>query len=77
MIAITSSRCGERKAPVQQTTMPGAWGERINRQVCADCWAAWVEEQTIVINHYGLKPYLSADRQRLYQLMAEFLKLRA
>lgn len=34
--------------------MPGALGTRVFESVCADCWQAWLKEQTAIINHYAL-----------------------
>ena len=55
--------------------MAGPWGARVQAAVCVDCWKAWQQEQTIVMNHYGLKPFVPSDRQRLYEEMGRFLKL--
>lgn len=55
--------------------MAGPWGVRVQDAVCADCWKAWQEQQTLVMNHYGLRPFLPADREKIYGHMAEFLKL--
>jgi len=60
---------------MEAAPMAGPWGARVQAEVCADCWKAWQEEQTIVMNHYGLKPFVAADRAKLYEHMAEFLKL--
>lgn len=76
MSEIVCARCERRREPVGGTTMPGRWGRAVAEQVCAECWSDWLQEQTIVMNHYGLRPYVAADRQRLYELMAEFLRLR-
>ena len=75
MPELTCARCGRTMPRMEQPPMAGPWGVRIQDGVCLDCWKAWQEEQTIVINHYGLKPHLAADRERLYQHMAEFLRL--
>ena len=55
--------------------MAGPWGVRVQERVCADCWKAWQQEQTLVMNHYGLRPSLPADREKIYGHMAAFLKL--
>lgn len=55
--------------------MPGRYGEAILANTCAECWKAWQTEQTLVINHYRLRPHIPYDRQQLYRHMSEFLKL--
>jgi Fe-S cluster biosynthesis and repair protein YggX len=55
--------------------MPGRWGAVVLEQTCADCWREWVDEQTRVINHEGLRPGEPEHRQVLYARMAEFLRL--
>lgn len=72
---LVCSRCGERKTALLEPPLPGRRGQLVQAQVCADCWQAWVEEQTRLINHERLQPAEPADRQRLYALMSEFLKL--
>jgi len=73
--ALVCSRCGQRKPGLEAPPLPGRRGQLVQAQVCAECWQAWVEEQTRLINHERLQPAEPADRQRLYALMAEFLQL--
>ena len=73
---VTCTRCGQTTAAMDKPPIAGPWGARVQAAVCADCWKAWQQEQTIVMNHYGLKPFVPADRARLYEHMAEFLKIR-
>jgi Fe-S cluster biosynthesis and repair protein YggX len=72
---LVCSRCGQRKRALGEPPLPGRRGQLVQTQVCAECWQAWVEEQTRLINHERLQPAEPADRQRLYALMAEFLRL--
>ena len=60
-----------RESDRADTELRGA----VFEQACAACWKAWQNEQTLVMNHYGLRPHVPADRERLYGLMAEYLKL--
>jgi Fe-S cluster biosynthesis and repair protein YggX len=41
-------------------------GERILREICADCWRDWLQHQTLLINHYGLDPRKAESRDFLY-----------
>ncbi|MDE2795982.1 MAG: Fe(2+)-trafficking protein [Gemmatimonadota bacterium] len=43
-----------------------ALGDRIQREICADCWRDWLQHQTLLINHYGLDPRKAEAREFLY-----------
>lgn len=75
MVDVTCRRCGETKAGLEAAPLPGAWGVRVHRDTCVDCWTAWKEEQTRLINHERLQPALPADRARLYEHLQAFLHL--
>ncbi len=77
MSELTCTRCGRDQPRLDQPPMAGPWGLRVQAEVCPDCWKAWQAEQTLVMNHYGLKPFVPADRVRIYEHMARFLKLSA
>jgi Fe-S cluster biosynthesis and repair protein YggX len=53
---VTCSRCGQTRAGFERPPVgvAGATGERIVREVCQPCWADWLKQQTMLINHYGL-----------------------
>lgn len=67
-------RCGETRESAGRT-VPGELGEEIARRVCAVCWAEWLQQQIKVINHYGLRPALREDREKLYGITREFFGL--
>jgi Fe-S cluster biosynthesis and repair protein YggX len=75
MTEVTCRRCGQRNPGLEQPPLPGAWGEAILAETCARCWRDWSEEQTRLINHLGLRPYLPADKKTLYGHLHQFLKL--
>jgi len=69
---ITCSRCGQTRAGFERPPIgtAGAIGERIVREICQDCWNAWLKQQTMLINHYGLnlmdpqaRSFLSKNRE--------------
>lgn len=70
-------RCGNTRAAAENVALPGALGERIRRQVCDECWKEWLTMQIRVINHYGLRPVLREDREKLYELTREYFGLPA
>jgi Fe-S cluster biosynthesis and repair protein YggX len=53
---VTCSRCGQTRAGFERPPVGvgGAMGERLVREICQDCWAQWLKQQTMLINHYGL-----------------------
>ena len=53
--------------------MPGPTGARVLEQVCASCWQAWLQQQTALINHYGLNLRDPKARQFLTQQTEAFL----
>ena len=74
---ITCSRCGKEAAPLAAPPLTGTRGQTIQRHVCPACWQAWVDQSTLLINHYGIHVADPAQRQQLYAVMAEFLNLRS
>lgn len=68
-------RCGLPRPALAAPPMPGSWGEQIIAETCSECWGEWREEQTRIINHENLRPFVPADKNLLYRKMHEFLKL--
>src|SRR6478672_11534041 len=73
MSEITCVRCGLQKLAVERPPFPGAIGQRIVEQICQDCWALWLRQQTMLINHYGLNVMDPQARTFLKQNMQGFL----
>ncbi|MGH2489997.1 MAG: Fe(2+)-trafficking protein [Candidatus Limnocylindria bacterium] len=74
MADVTCARCGQTRAGAGRV-LPGAIGDEIEQRVCAPCWSEWLAQQIRVINHYGLRPALREDREKLYDFTREFLQL--
>ena len=73
MSEITCVRCGLQKPAFDRPPFPGAIGQRIVEQICQDCWAQWLRQQTMLINHYGLNVMDPQARSFLKQNMQGFL----
>lgn len=73
MAEITCQRCGKVKAGFDRAPFPGAIGARILEGTCTDCWAQWLKQQTMLINHYGLNVMDPQARQFLTRNMEAFL----
>lgn len=62
-----------REAPgLDATPVPGALGKRIFESISSDAWQLWLQQQTILINHYGLNLADPATRKLLMAQMEEF-----
>ncbi len=54
MTAFQCTRCGKTAPRLPGPPMPGEMGKRLYEHACGDCWKAWLQHQTALINHYGL-----------------------
>ena len=75
MAMITCIRCGKSSEALAEPPMGGQLGQTIQDKVCAECYAEWVNQQVLYINHYGLQMADPDDRKKLIQVMKEFLGL--
>jgi Fe-S cluster biosynthesis and repair protein YggX len=53
---ITCQRCGQTRAGFEKAPIGvmGVTAERLVAEICQQCWADWLKQQTMLINHYGL-----------------------
>ena len=75
MAVLTCSRCAQTREGAGNVGLPGALGAEIEAKICAECWKEWLAQQIRVINHYGLRPAVKEDRDKLYSFTREFLDL--
>ncbi len=56
MADITCQRCGQTRAGFEKAPIGvmGATAVRLMAEICQTCWAEWLKQQTMLINHYGL-----------------------
>lgn len=73
MADVNCSRCGNTREGFERPPFPGAIGARIVEGICKECWAAWLKQQTMLINHYGLNVMESQARTFLTRNMESFL----
>ncbi len=76
-MTVVCSRCGETKEALGTAPIPGALGQRAATHVCRECWGEWMATSIRVVNHYGLNPSSKEHRDRLFEMMREFLNLPA
>jgi Fe-S cluster biosynthesis and repair protein YggX len=70
---VNCSRCGQAKPALERAPFPGAIGVRIASEICQECWAQWLKQQTMLINHYGLNVMEPQARMFLTRNMQAFL----
>jgi Fe-S cluster biosynthesis and repair protein YggX len=70
---VTCTRCGQTREGFDRPPFPGAIGARIVTEICKDCWAQWLKQQTMLINHYGLNVMDPQARTFLTRNMEAFL----
>jgi len=70
---VACTRCGQTKPGFERPPFPGEIGQRIVEGICQDCWAQWLRQQTMLINHYGLNVMDPQARSFLKQNMQAFL----
>ena len=63
---IECRRCGPDKPKLDKPPFRTELGKSIQEQICSDCWAEWLQHQTLLINHYGLDPRDKKAREFLY-----------
>lgn len=69
------ARCAVTREGAGDVGLPAPLGAEITQRICRECWNEWLQTQIRVINHYGLRPALREDREKLYELTREFLNL--
>ena len=66
-------KLGRELPGLERKPYPGELGERIYAQVSQQAWDLWVQQTTILINHYGLSLADPQAQDFLRQQMEEFL----
>jgi Fe-S cluster biosynthesis and repair protein YggX len=46
--------CQEGNPPLPYAPFRNELGQRIQEEICQTCWSQWLQQQTMLINHYGL-----------------------
>ena len=70
---VTCSRCGQTRDGFERPPFPGPVGARAAEEICRECWAQWLKQQTMLINHYGLNVMDPQARSFLTKNMEAFL----
>lgn len=75
MAIVDCARCAQTREGAGKVGLPGSLGAEVEERICAECWSEWLATQIRVINHYGLRPAVKEDRDKLYGFTREFLNL--
>ena len=67
MDTITCRRCKKETPKLEKPPFRNELGERVHKEICQNCWADWLEHQTVLINHHGLDPRNPRAREFLYE----------
>ena len=73
MATMECKRCKEAKEPLGRAPFRNPLGERILTEICPDCWADWLQHQTLLINHFGLDPRDAKAKAFLYEQIENVL----
>ena len=63
---INCKRCEKDNPKLEKPPFRSDLGEKIQGQICSECWQEWLTHQTLLINHYGLDPRDSKSKEFLY-----------
>ncbi len=74
---LTCCRCQRQQASLDRAPFPGALGQQILANVCAECWDEWRQTEVMVINELRLNFMDPAAQETLNEQMREFLRLPA
>ena len=73
MTQVNCARCGQVGDQLDQPPLPTDLGHRIYDSICRKCWGEWLQNQTAIINHYGLNLVDPEARKFLTQQTEQFL----
>jgi Fe-S cluster biosynthesis and repair protein YggX len=73
MSEVTCTRCGKTGESLPAPPLPTDLGARILANICQSCWQEWLQQQTAIINHYGLNLLDPEARRMLTEQTETFL----
>jgi len=75
MANVQCARCGQDREGLPAPPFPGQVGRAIHAGACAECWRAWLGEQTIQMNEKRLSLAKPEHRELLARMMKSYLGL--
>jgi Fe-S cluster biosynthesis and repair protein YggX len=73
MPTIPCTRCGQERDALPAAPYNNDLGRRVHAEICQVCWAEWLRQQTMLINHYGLNVRDPEARKFLLENTERFL----
>jgi Fe-S cluster biosynthesis and repair protein YggX len=73
MSDIQCVRCGKTAQSLPYAPLNNDLGRRVLAEICQSCWAEWLKQQTMLINHYGLNVRDPDAKKFLMENMEKFL----
>jgi Fe-S cluster biosynthesis and repair protein YggX len=70
MAQLKCARCGNAGEQLAAPPLPTELGNRIYDSICQSCWDEWLQQQTAIINHYGLN-VLEPDARKFLTTQTE------
>ena len=70
---VQCAKLGKEAEGLDFPPLPGELGKRIYESISKEAWQAWLKQQTMLINHYGLNVMDPQARSFLKQNMEAFL----
>ncbi len=66
------AKLGRELPGLDQPPFPGELGQRIFEHISRNAWNMWLQQQVLLINHYGLNMVDPAAQKFLMEQMEEF-----
>ena len=73
MSDIECQRCGETRAGLEASPIPGVLGERVLAHICRSCYEAWQQESASIIQDKGWSLKQQEDRAELLSRFNSFM----
>ncbi len=70
---ITCTRCKQTNPALAKAPFMNPLGERILAGICDPCWQQWLQQQSKLMNHYGLNTMDPDHRKMLLDNLKGFL----
>jgi Fe-S cluster biosynthesis and repair protein YggX len=70
---IQCARCKTEGPALPYAPFRNELGQRIQAEICQNCWGQWLQQQTMLINHYGLNLRDAEAKQFLTEQTERFL----
>ena len=67
------TRCKQANPAMAKAPFPNPLGQRIHAEICDPCWQQWLQQQSKLMNHYGLNTMDPDHRKMILDNLKAFL----